>query len=102
MKYLVTSIIIGDAEAPSKLKMDVLKDIKEAEESSGGGETNNVTMDDIILHRIVVKNNKKTRIEIWEAIDNERLHKKKFESPEDMHLYLNKMLKRVGNGINVK
>lgn len=100
MKYLVTSIIIGDAEAPSKLKMDALKDIKEAEESSGG-EANDITIDDIVLHRIVVKYNKKTRIEIWEAIDNERLHKKKFESPEDMHLYLNQMLMRVGNDIIV-
>lgn len=100
MKYLVTSIIIGDTEAPSKLKRDALKDIKEAEESSGG-EANDITIDDIVLHRIVVKNNNKG-IEIWEAIGDERLHKKKFESPEDMHLYLNKMLKRVGNGISVK
>ena len=45
--------------------------------------------------------NKKTRIEIWEAIDNERLHKKKFESPEDMHLYLNQILMKVGKCISV-
>lgn len=43
MKYIVTSIIIGDAETPSKLKMDALKDIKETIESSGG-EANDITM----------------------------------------------------------
>ena len=100
MKYLVTSIIIGDAEAPSKLKMDALKDIKEAEESSGE-EANDITVDDIILHRIVVKNKNNKGIEIWEAIGDERLHKKKFESPEDMHLYLNHMLMKAGNSIIV-
>lgn len=100
MKYIVTSIIIGDAETPSKLKVDALKDIKETIESSGG-EANDITMDDIVLHRIVVKYNKKTWIEIWEANGDERLHKKKFESPEDMHFYLNQMLMKVGKCIRV-
>lgn len=95
MKYIVTSIIVGDAESPRKLKADALKDIRKAIESSGG-EPNNITMDDILLHRIVVKIINHTEFEIWEAIGDERLHKKKFETIEDKNLYLNQLLMKVG------
>lgn len=95
MKYRVTSIIIGNTERPSKLKADALIDIKETIESRGG-EPNNITMDDIYLHRIVVKIINHTEFEIWEAIGDERLHKKKFETIEDKNLYLNQLLMKVG------
>lgn len=95
MKYWVTSIIIGETESPSKLKADALKDIKETIESKGG-EPNNITIDDILLHRIVVKVINDTEYEIWEAIGDERLHKKKFETLEDKNLYLKQMLMKAG------
>lgn len=95
MKYIVTSIIVGDAESPRKLKADALKDIRKAIESSGG-EPNIITIDDIYLHRIVVKVINNTEYEIWEAIGDERLHKKKFKTIEDKNLYLRKMLMKVG------
>lgn len=95
MKYIVTSITVGDAESPRKLKADTLKDIR-ATMGSKGEEANNVTADDIILHRIVVKVIDSTEYEIWEAIGDERPHKKKFNTIEDKNLYLRKMLMRVG------
>ena len=95
MKYIVTSIIIGNAESRRKLKADALKDIRATMESKGE-ESNNVTADDIILHRIIVKVIDCTEYEIWEAIGDERPHKKKFNTIEDKSLYLRKMLMRVG------
>ena len=95
MKYIVTSITVGNAESPRKLKADTLKDIRATMESKGE-DANNITTDDIILHRIIVEVNDSTEYEIWEAIGDERPHKKKFNSIEDKSLYLRKMLMRVG------
>ena len=97
MKYTVTSVAIGQAESPTKLKQSALKDIKEITESKGG-DPEGITLDDIILHRVAIRASQDSTLEIWEAIGDERLHKKKFSESQEMEAYLSRLLRGVDSG----
>ena len=100
MIYPVTTLSVGGSETPKKLKADALKSIREAVAVKGGN-PDAVTLADIKLHRVVLKpvsmNSGGVEFEVFEAQDNERLHKKQFDTAEEMQAFLANVMREIEN-----
>lgn len=100
MIYPVTTLSVGGSESLKKLKADALKSIREAVATKGGN-PDAVTLNDIKLHRVVLKpvsmNSGGVEFEVFEAQDNERLHKKQFDTAEEMQIFLTGIMREIEN-----
>lgn len=98
MIYQVTSLEIGTGSSPKKLKEDALKGIRKTFAAKGGN-PEAITLDNIKLHRVVLKpisqNESGVEFEVFEALDNKRLHKKVFNSAEEMRVFLAETMREV-------
>lgn len=97
MTYRLTTVAVGRTQEPKKLKEKALLDIRKTLEAEGK-DSNSVTLDDIELHRVILKGIDGSTFEIQEAIGNERPHKKKFNNEFELQAYLARVLRAMQAG----
>lgn len=97
MAYTLTAVAVGHAQEPKKLKEKALLDIRKILETEEK-DPESVTLNDIELHRVILKGINGSTFEIQEAMGNERPHKKKFNDEFALQAYLSKVLDAVTMG----